>query len=421
MCILIYNGKEGINIDEVRALCMDLDIEILDFEPYSKARKHKDPRDTVLWNMCYGLIRKVQNIKAATISSVVGLEAVARQLGVPYKSLERYFWGLKDKNQGPPITTSKVKNFEKLIPTMLAAYSNMVSGEAMAGTASHTCQSSPKQDGHVYVIRTERGPGAFIVDRLGDKTAFTGAPAHPEAWILRSQRMKGGVKGAAHIYPGFRGRFVGRTGKLSGKCFEFLVVTDTGITRPAGCEHHFYTPKFIVRLVDRDESGFAVSNSMSSEGSTPQSAWKGLFENLNVDDYKAAFTMCGFHDAGLQSLLAPSEHVDTLVFGERIRIGSMSTRWIRKLVARAHAQVKSAMRQICPSDPIRAFHLLRNSAAFQAEFWPHEEQGDLACMPFLAGMANSYADAPTCETKLGTLSLVAPFFKHDIVINLFKI
>ena len=355
-------------------------------------------------------------LKSGLEADARGIATVAELLHVSEKPLYRYFWGLKDKKGGPPITGSKVTNFEATIPLLIVKFKNYREGISMAQATSGPCEA-PNSD-HIYLIRTE---GVTIVDQLGDKTAFCNTKHHPDTWFIKPQRHKSGqpTLGRVHIFPGFRARHVFTRGKLEGKCFEMHVLPDNEASTPAGVLYA-YKPKFVVQQLIKNEKGVTVATSMMGQGSTPNAAWAALYVRFGLPDNKNGCSLFGFNDPGLHDLLYPTLNGHVAVYGERKGLGHMSTRWIRSLVAAASNELVAAMRKVCPSNPVGAFQLLRSSSAFQAEFWPDRDSEELLGMPFLSGMAKSHRAAPTPEAKLGILSLAAPFFKSTIVRRLFR-
>ena len=347
----------------------------------------------------------------------IAMVHAARVLDVPEKALYRYFWGIKDKKNGPPITASQVKNFEATIPLLVLKFKNYREGTSMAKATSGPCEA--RDSSHIYLIRTA-DRGVTIVDQLGDKTAFKKAKHHPDTWILTPKRHKAGqpTLGRVHLFPGFRARHVFTRGKLEGRCFEMHVVADNEAIGPAGLSYA-YLPKFVIRQLIKNDDGFAVATSMRGQGMTPNAAWSELYAKFGLPPNKNAYSVFGFNDPGLQDMLDPSVNGDVAVYGQRKGLADMTARWVRSLISAANNELVAAMKKVCPSNPIGAFQLLRNSSAFQAEFWPDRDSEELLGMPFLSGMAKSHQAAPTCEAKLGILSLVAPFFKSAVVQRLF--
>jgi hypothetical protein len=102
------------------------------------------------------------------------------------------------------------------------------------------------------------------------------------------------------------------------------------------------------------------------------------------------------------------------------KFDDLTERYQRQIIDKVDAVFEEAMGRVCAEDPKLGFYALRESALFKAEWMAVDQYEDLRHDPFTAGIVNAYKHAPQAS-KIGILSLFAPYFDNDITCRLFDI
>ena len=129
--------------------------------------------------------------------------------------------------------------------------------------------------------------------------------------------------------------------------------------------------------------------------------------------------MCGFNDPALARLIQVHTTGTMPSYDSLKKFDDLTERYQRHIVDKIDVVFEEAMGRVCEEDPKLAFHALRESARWKAEWMPDQCES-LRHDPFIAGMVRAYKFAPQAS-KIAILSLFAPYFDNDTTCKLFDV
>jgi hypothetical protein len=216
------------------------------------------------------------------------------------------------------------------------------------------------------------------------------------------------------LLPQMRGRHIfGAGSKAKGRCFEWRVIRDK-----ARCG----APKFIIsEFLLNKETGFR-EHATKVTASNPNQLWNLLFtEVLGLAAPGAGAHLCGFDDQSLAYMLKVHFQGGLPSYETFHKFDELSDRYKRHISNKVSDMFWETMRRACSQDPMAAFHALRESARFKADAaFADDECDSLLHDPFVIGMVDAHEHAPE-NSKLGILSLFAPYFSVAVTCKLFNV